>query len=91
MQKISPNAARVLSLVPHVIEENEVLNMVVDSDANGAVHGFEAIEINGGKFHIFLEMVANYGDCPSSASFSDVKGHTENAMCPSCSFQRRRG
>lgn len=87
----SPSAARVISLVPNGQEPNDVLNIVVDNVLDGSLNGFQTTDAYNRKVHCFLDMVAFFGDSPAAAAVSDVKVHTANALCTSCTFTRKRG
>ena len=82
------SAVRKISLSPPGISGNDVFRKIVDDIVSGTVHGVETRDEEGELVTVFLDCVGLLGDYPAVSECLDVMGHTANAPCSLCSFQR---
>ena len=65
--------------------------MIVEDLKKCARRGVQGFDPKGRPVRIFIDTVALFGDFPQAAAFTDVLGHSANAMCTICSIRRRKG
>ena len=90
-ERTSYHACRVLCLTPHGCSINKAMGMILEDIREAAVHGVQGIDPFGRTVRIFIDTTAFFGDLPQAAAFTDVLGHTANALCTLCYMRRRKG
>lgn len=90
-QRMSFHSVRVLCLTAHGSSINAGLNIIRDDLLHGSRHGVPGIDPFGRPVRIFVDAVGLFGDFPQAAAFTDVLGHTANALCTLCFMRRRKG
>ena len=89
MERTCAQAVRVLSLTPPGCPMAPVLKLIIDDISQAAREGVKGVDPNGNPIRIYIDPVCLMGDLPQAAAYTDVLGHSSNAMCTLC-FTRRR-
>lgn len=83
--------ARILTLAPDGVDENDSLNTILDDLCTSAPVGIHGVDPFDKPLRIFIDPVDLYGDHLVASAMSDVKGHTPDAFCTLCGKRRRKG
>ena len=89
-ERTSAHAVRVLCLTPHGISVSNVMNRIIDDVCDCAKYGVTGMDPLGRKVIIFLDIVNMIGDYPQVAKYTDVLGHSADAMCALCVVRKRK-
>ena len=88
--RISLQSARPLCITPHGMSINSALGIILEDLRKSATEGIDGIDPSGRRVRIFIDTVAFFGDFPQVAAFTDVLGHSANALCSHCYMRRRK-
>ena len=89
-ERTSAHAVRPLCLTPHGIGAEGVMDKIIDDVCKYARHGIAGMDPFGRKVTIFLDVADFIGDYPQVAKYTDVLGHSADAMCSVCTIRKRK-
>ena len=89
-ERSSAHAARPLCLTPHGIGAEGVMDKIIEDVCKYARHGIAGMDPFGRKVTIFLDIANFIGDYPQVAKYTDILGHSADAMCSVCTIRKRK-
>ena len=84
-------SVRTISLVPNGVSTNHVLDHVINDIVKGSTQGFDAVDLNGERCKLFVDVIGFIGDYPASSSIVDAMSHAASSPCTHCSFRVLEG
>lgn len=82
----SQTSIRTVSLTPHGVSTNVVLDSIIGDLVTGSISGFDSYDAYGERVRIYLDIMGFVGDYPASSAVVDLKGHNATAPCTHCGF-----
>ena len=90
-ERSSPSAARVITIAPFGVDENDALNTILQDIQVAATDGIQGVDPYGKSVRIFVDPLGFFGDYPAASAMSDCMGHSADAYCNLCGVRRRKG
>ena len=88
--RTSAQAVRVLCLTPNGMKPEHVMKSIIDDITACARDGVKAVDPFGRSVTVFIDVVQFIGDFPQVAKYTDVAGHSADAMCSLCTVRKRK-
>ena len=89
-ERTSLHSARPLCITPHGASVNAAVQVILDDLRDASINGVTATDPMGRRVRVFIDTTALFGDIPQAAAFTDVLGHSGNALCSLCHMRRRK-
>jgi len=81
-------SARIITVIPPGVERGLIIREIVDELVACAKVGKDAIDADGNRRKIFVDVVNVLGDTPGLNTFLDFGGHSGDAFCHKCNISK---